>query len=62
MADRNIFRGVNSIKFHNRFKDEKDYLIYLSEISATELGAFLKKYISKEATIITDKWRGYSPL
>jgi hypothetical protein len=22
----------------------------------------LKKYVSKEATIITDKWRGYSPL
>jgi hypothetical protein len=30
--------------------------------SATELGAFLNKYVSKEATIITDKWRGYSPL
>ena len=32
MADRNIFKGVNSIKFHNRFKDENDCLIYLSEI------------------------------
>ncbi len=32
MADRNIFRGVNSIKFHNRFKDDNDCLIYLSEI------------------------------
>ncbi|MFM9826266.1 hypothetical protein [Flavobacterium sp.] len=32
MSDRNIFRGLNSIKFHNRFKDENDCLIYLSEI------------------------------
>ena len=32
MAGRNIFRGVNSIKFHNRFKDDNDCLIYLSEI------------------------------
>lgn len=32
MADKNIFKGVNSIKFHNIFKDEKDCLIYLLEI------------------------------
>ena len=32
MADKNTFRGVYSIKFHNRFKDENDCLIYLSEI------------------------------
>jgi hypothetical protein len=32
MSERNIFKGVNSIKFHNRFKDENDCLIYLSEI------------------------------
>jgi hypothetical protein len=32
MADRNIFRGVDSIKFHSRFKDSNDCLIYLSEI------------------------------
>ena len=32
MADKTIFRGVNSIKFHNRFKYDNDYLIYLSEI------------------------------
>jgi hypothetical protein len=32
MADRNIFIGVNSRKYYNRFKDENDYLIYLSLI------------------------------
>jgi len=29
---------------------------------ARELGGFLNKYVSKEATIITNKWRGYSSL
>ncbi len=38
------------------------YAEVIEHSSANELGAFLRKYISKEATIITDKWRGYSPL
>jgi len=38
------------------------YTEVIEHSSAKELGAFLKKYVSKEATIITDKWRGYSPL
>jgi hypothetical protein len=32
MTERNIFRGVNSITFNQRFKDDKDCLEYLSEI------------------------------
>ncbi len=32
MADSNIFRGVNSIKFNQRFKDDNDCLDYLSQI------------------------------
>lgn len=38
------------------------YAEVIEHSSATELGAFLKKYVSKEAAIITDKRRGYSPL
>ena len=38
------------------------YSEVIEHSSASELGAFLEKYISKEATIIKDKWRGYSPL
>ena len=30
--------------------------------SAKELGAFLRKYVSKGANIIADEWRGYTPL
>jgi len=32
MAERNIFRGVNSIKFNRRFKDDNDCLEYLAEL------------------------------
>jgi hypothetical protein len=32
MAEKYIFRGVNSIKFNQRFKDDNDCLIYLSNL------------------------------
>jgi len=32
MAEENIFTGVNSIKFNQRFKDDNDCLIYLSNV------------------------------
>lgn len=38
------------------------YAEVIEHSSAEELGAFLRKYVSQEAEIITDKWRGYAPL
>jgi len=38
------------------------YAEIIEHASSKELGAFLRKYVSKDATIITDGWRGYSPL
>jgi hypothetical protein len=32
MTERNVFRGVNSIKFNQRFKDDNDCLEYLADI------------------------------
>lgn len=32
MTEQNIFKGVNSIKFHERFKEDSDCLAYLSEL------------------------------
>ena len=38
------------------------YAEVIEHASAKELGAFMTKYVSKEAKVITDEWRGYSPL
>jgi hypothetical protein len=38
------------------------YAEIIEHASSKELGAFLRKYVSKDATIITDQWRGYLPL
>lgn len=38
------------------------YAENIEHASAIELGAFLRKYVSKDATIITDEWTGYTPL
>ncbi len=38
------------------------YAEVIENSSAEELGRFLEKYVSEDAEIITDKWRGYLPL
>lgn len=38
------------------------YAEIIENASSKELGCFLKKYISKNAKVITDEWRGYLPL
>jgi hypothetical protein len=38
------------------------YAEVIEHSSAIELGGFLKKYVSKDAEIISDKWKGYTPL
>jgi hypothetical protein len=38
------------------------YAELIENSSAKELGNFLTKYVSKDAELVTDKWRGYTPL
>lgn len=38
------------------------YAEIIENASSKELGGFLEKYVSKEAKILTDEWRGYLPL
>jgi len=38
------------------------YAETIENASGKELGRFLKKYVSKEAKVIADEWRGYRPL
>lgn len=38
------------------------YAEVIEHSSAIELGGFLKKYVSRDAEVISDKWKGYTPL
>ena len=38
------------------------YAEVIENSSAKELGSFLRKYVSKDAELMTDKWKGYTPL
>jgi hypothetical protein len=38
------------------------YAEVIEHSSATELGTFLTKYVSREAEVVSDKWKGYTPL
>nr|WP_315143834.1 IS1595 family transposase [uncultured Flavobacterium sp.] len=38
------------------------YAEVIEHSSAMELGAFLTKYVSREAEVVSDKWKGYTPL
>ena len=38
------------------------YAEVIEHSSAVELGRFLMKYVSREAEVVSDKWKGYTPL
>ena len=38
------------------------YAEVIENSSAKELGSFLRKYVSKDAELISDKWKGCTPL
>ena len=38
------------------------YAEVIENSSTKELGSFLMKYVSKDAELISDKWKGYTPL
>jgi hypothetical protein len=38
------------------------YAEIIEHASSKELGTFLKKYVSKDAQVVSDEWKGYTPL
>jgi hypothetical protein len=38
------------------------YAEIIEHASSKELGAFLNKYVSKDAQVVSDEWKGYTPL
>lgn len=53
---------VCTVELTNEGKVKRMYSMKIDNYSAKELEKIFKKHISEEATVITDKWKGYRPL
>jgi len=55
-------KAVSAIQLTNEGKVKRMYAMKIDDFSARSLHYILVNYISREARIITDKWRGYRPI
>ncbi len=53
---------VIALEIINSVKVGRAYAEVIDNGSATSLRPFFERYISKEATVVTDEWNGYKPL
>ena len=53
---------VIAIQRHGKKGISRAYAMKINNAGTKELKPFFNKYISKEAKVTTDKWRGYTPL
>lgn len=55
-------KAVCAVEFTKDNKVKRMYINRIDNYSAKELKQIFKKHISKEANVLTDKWKGYRPL
>lgn len=53
---------VCAVELTDDGKVKRMYSLNIGNYSAKELGRIFEKHISKEANVVTDKWKGYRPL
>ena len=53
---------VCAVELTDEGKVKRMYSMKIDNYSAKELEKIFKKHISEEATVVTDKWKGYRPL
>jgi len=53
---------VCAVEFTEENKVKRMYMNRIDNYSAKELKVIFKKHISKEARVLTDKWKGYRPI
>ena len=53
---------VGAVELTKLGKIKRVYAVKINDYSAKSLEIIFKKYISKTAEVVTDKWRGYRPL
>ncbi len=55
-------KAVCAIEFTEEGKVKRMYIKSIDNYSSSELKGIFEKHISKEAKVLTDKWKGYRPL
>lgn len=55
-------KAVCAVEYTGEGKVKRMYAMKIDNYSAKELKLLFKKHISKNADIVTDKWKGYRPL
>ena len=60
--DSNKKKMVCAVELTDDGKVKRMYSMNIDNYSAKELGKIFEKHISKEANVVTDKWKGYRPL
>lgn len=53
---------VCAIQYTDEGKIKRMYALKIDNYSANELESIFEKHISKDAQVVTDKWKGYRPL
>ena len=60
--DSNKKKMVCAVELTDDGKVKRMYSLNIDNYSATELEKVFEKHISKDANVVTDKWKGYRPL
>jgi len=55
-------KAVCAVEFTEDNKVKRMYINKIDNYSAKELKGIFEKHISKEANVLTDKWKGYRPI
>lgn len=55
-------KAVCAVEFTDEGKVKRMYINKIDNYSSKELLGIFEKHISKEANVLTDKWKGYRPL
>jgi len=55
-------KAVCAVEFTDEGKVKRMYINKIDNYSSKELLGIFEKHISKEATVLTDKWKGYRPI
>ncbi len=55
-------KSVTAVEYTDEGKIKRMYIMVIDNYSSKELSKIFDKHISEDASVLTDKWKGYGPL